>query len=126
MLAAALTLLLTIAPVYGAPNLKVGSTASYSLAASASTTQSCSARPSNYYNEPCLGIYPAAAFVYIYDNMTCSATNFSCGFSQQSLTVSAGTTVVWHNTRQLTHSLVSNATLNVRLPPFSSAPLSPS
>ena len=124
-LAAALTLLLTIAPVYGAPNLKVGSTASYNLAASVSTTQSCSASPSNYYNEACLGIYPATAFVYIYDNMTCSATNFSCGFSQQSLTVSAGTTVVWQNTGQLTHSVVSNATLNVGLESFSSGPLSP-
>ena len=123
-LAAALTLLLTIAPVYGAPNLKVGSTATYSLAASASTTQSCSASPSNYYNEACLGIYPATAFVYIYDNLTCTATKFSCGFSQSSFTVSAGTTVVWQNTGQLAHSVVSNTTLNIGLESFSSGPLS--
>jgi plastocyanin len=124
-LAAALTLLLTIAPVYGAPNLKVGSTASYSLAASVLTTQSCSASPANYYNQACLGIYPATTFLYVYDNMTCTATKFSCGFSQSSLTVIAGTTVVWQNTGQLTHSVVSNATVNVGLESFSSGPLSP-
>src|SRR5260370_40368680 len=72
-----------------------------------------------------MGIYPASAFVFIYDNMICSATTFSCGFSQQSLTVSAGTTVVWQNTGHLTHSAVSNATLNVGLESFSSGPLSP-
>jgi len=123
-LAAALTLLLTIAPVYGAPNLKVGSTASYSLAASVSTTQSCSASPANYYNEACLGIYPSTALVTIYDNMTCIATKFSCGFSPAFLTVSAGTSVVWQNTGQLTHSVVSNDTANLVSDSFNSGPLS--
>src|SRR5437660_12889028 len=80
-LAAALTLLLTIAPVYAAPNLKVGSTASFSLASSVSATQSCSASPASYYNEACLGIYPSTSFVTIYDNLTCTETKFSCGFT---------------------------------------------
>ena len=122
-LAAALTLILTIAPVYAAPNLKVGSTASYSLASSVSATQSCSASPASYYNEACLGIYPSTAFVTIYDNMTCTATKFSCGFSQPALFVSAGTTVVWENTGRLTHSVVSNDTANLVSDPFSSGPL---
>ena len=122
-LAAALTLLLTIAPVYGAPNLKVGSTASYGLAASISTTQSCSANPANYYNEGCLGIYPSSSFVTIYDNMTCTATKFTCGFSPTFLTVSAGTNVVWQNTGRLTHSIVSNDTANLVPDSFSSGPL---
>jgi plastocyanin len=122
-LAAALTLILTIAPVYAAPNLKVGSTASYSLASSVSATQSCSASPANYYNEACLGIYPSTTFVAIYDNLTCTATKFSCGFSQPYLFVSAGTTVVWRNTGQLTHSIVSNNTATMVPDPFSSGPL---
>ncbi len=122
-LATALALLLTIAPVYGAPNLKVGSTASYSLAASVSATQSCTASPASYYNEACLGIYPSTSFVTIYDNLTCTATKFSCGFSQPSLFVSAGTTVVWQNSGQLTHSIVSNNTANLVPDSFSSGPL---
>jgi plastocyanin len=122
-LAAALTLILTIAPVYAAPNLKVGSTASYSLASSISATQSCSASPTSYYNEACLGIYPSTSFVTIYDNLTCTATKFSCGFSQPSLFVSAGATVVWQNTGRLTHSVVSNDTANLVPDSFSSGPI---
>jgi plastocyanin len=122
-LAVALTLILTIAPVYAAPNLKVGSTASYNLAASISASQSCTASPANYYNEACLGIYPSTAFVSIYDNLTCTATKFSCGFSQPFLFVSAGTTVVWQNSGQLTHSVVSNNTANLVPDPFSSGPI---
>jgi plastocyanin len=122
-LAAALTLLLTVAPVFAAPDLKVGSTASYNLAASLAATQSCSASPANYYNEACLGIYPSAVFVTIYDNMSCTPTKFSCGFSQPSLFVSAGTTVVWQNTGRLTHSIVSNDTANLVPDSFSSGPI---
>lgn len=122
-LVVALTLILTIAPVYAAPNLKVGSTASYSLAASASTTQSCSASPSNYYNEACLGIYPSASFVTIYDNNTCTPTKLSCWFSQSSLFISAGSTVVWQNTGRLTHSVVSNDTANLVPDSFTSGPI---
>lgn len=124
-LAVAITLILTIAPVYAAPNLKVGSTASYSLSSSASATQSCSSSPSSYYNEACLGIYPSTTFVTIYDNLTCTATKFSCGFSQPSLFVSAGTIVQWQNTGQLTHSIVSNDTANLVPDSFSSGPLYP-
>jgi len=125
-LAAALTLLLTVAPVYGTPSLKVGSTASYNLAASLSATQSCSANPTTYYNEACLGIYPPPpAFVAIYDNATCTPAKFSCGFGQPSLSVSAGTNVVWQNNGQLTHSVISNDTVNLVADPFNSGPLSP-
>src|SRR5207302_10703085 len=106
-LAAALTLLLTIAPVYAAPNLKVGSTASYSLASSVSATQSCSASPASYYNEDCLRIDPPTSFVTIYDNLTCTATKHSCGSSQPASFASAGTIVVGDHTGRLTHSLVA-------------------
>ena len=123
-LAAVLALILTIAPAYAAPNLKIGSSASYSLVSSASAMQSCSASPANYYNEACLGIYPSTAFVTIYDNMTCSAKNFTCGFSQTFLTVSAGTNVVWQNTGRLTHTIVSNDTANLVPDSFNSGPLS--
>ena len=122
-LAAALTLLLTIAPVYGAPNLKVGATASYTLASSLAATQSCVASPANYYNEACLGIYPSASFVTIYDNMTCTATKSSCWFSQSSLFISAGSAVVWQNTGRLTHSVVSNDTANLVPDSFNSGPI---
>src|SRR5205807_6391253 len=80
-LAAALTLLLTIAPVYAAPNLKVGSTASFSLASSVSATQSCSASPASYYNEACLGIYPSTDFVTIFGNLQWSAKMSNDGFN---------------------------------------------
>ncbi len=125
-LAAALTLLLTVAPVYGAPNLKVGSTATYSLSASLSATQSCSANPATYYNEACLGIYPNTISIEIYDNSTCVVTKpYSCGFSQPSLSISSGTTVIWQNTGQLTHSIVSDDMLNQVPDHFNSGPLSP-
>src|SRR6267143_1789818 len=101
-LAAALTLILTIAPVYAAPNLKVGSTASYSLAASVSAMQSCSASPANYYNQACLGIYPPTVLVTISDDGHCgsqvSSDPFSalrCRFVPDNVTVSQGETVVW-------------------------------
>ena len=122
-LATAITLILTIAPAHAAPNLKVGSTASYSLASSVSATQNCSASPASYYNEACLGIYPSTAFVTIYDNLTCTATKFSCGFSQSSLFVSAGTIVIWQNSGQLTHSIVSDNTANLIPDSFSSGPI---
>ena len=122
-LAVALTLLLTIAPVYAAPDLKVGSTASFTLSSSLAAAQSCVASPANYYNEACLGIYPSAFFVTIYDNMTCTATKFSCGFSQSTSFISAGSTVVWQNTGRLTHSVVSNDTANLVPDSFTSGPM---
>lgn len=124
-LAVALTLLLTIAPVYGAPNLKAGSTATYNLAASLSATQSCSASPANYYNQACLGIYPPTVLVTVYDNGTCAQTTHSCWIGQPSAVASAGTNVVWENNGQLTHSVVSNDTANLVSDSFNSGPLYP-
>ena len=131
-LAAALTLILTIAPVYAAPNLKVGSTASYSLAASVSATQSCIASPANYYNQACLGIYPPTVLVTISDDGHCgtqvSSDPFSalrCRFVPDNVTVSQGETVVWINNGNQTHAVTANVTANGGLPTFNSGPIAP-
>ena len=124
-LAAALTLILAVAPVYAAPNLKVGSTATYTLAASLAATQSCSANPATYYNEACLGIYPRTAFVAIYDNFTCNTMKDGCTFGPPFSSISAGTTVIWQNNGQLTHSVVSNNTANPVSDSFNSGYLYP-
>ncbi len=133
-LAAALTLILAIAPVYAAPNLKVGSTASYSLAASVSATQSCTASPANYYNQACLGIYPPTAFVTISDDGHCGTGTFPpndpfsalrCRFTPDNVTLPVGGEVVWFNSGNITHAVASNATANTGLPSFNSGPITP-
>ena len=131
-LAAALTLILTIAPVYAAPNLKVGSTASYSLAASVSSTQSCTASPANYYNQACLGIYPPTVVVTISDDGHCGTQKPSdplsylrCRFVPDNVTVSQGETVVWINDGNLTHAVTANVTATGGLPAFNSGPIAP-
>ncbi len=131
-LAAALTLILAIAPVYAAPNLKVGSTASYSLASSVSATQSCSTSPANYYNQACLGIYPPTVLVTISDDGHCGTqmpsdplSYLRCRFVPDNVTVSQGETVVWVNNGNLTHAVTANVTANDRLPTFNSGPIAP-
>ncbi len=133
-LAAALTLILTIAPVYAAPNLKVGSTASYSLAASLSATQSCAASPASYYNQACLGIYPPTVFVTISDDGHCGKGTvplndpFSvlrCRFTPDNVTLPMGGEVVWFNSGNITHVVASNATANTGLPNFNSGAITP-
>ena len=133
-LAAALALILAVAPVYAAPNLRVGSTASYNLAASLAATQSCSASPAIYYNQACLGIYPPTIFVTISDDGHCGtgmANNndpFSvlhCRFTPDNMTLYQGGSVVWFNSGNITHAISSNTTANIGLPSFSSGPIFP-
>lgn len=133
-LAAALTLILAVAPVYAAPNLRVGSTASYNLAASLAATQSCSASPANYYNQACLGIYPPVVFVTISDDGHCGIGTgnindpFSvlrCRFTPDNVTLYQGGSVVWFNSGNITHAIMSNTTANIGLPSFSSGPIFP-
>jgi plastocyanin len=112
-LAAALALLLAVTPVSGAPALKVGSTASYTLAGSLLATQSCIADPSSYYLQGCLGYTPpekSTASVSIKDNGACTSNNSSCSFDPQFLTVRQGTTVTWTNTGTIVHTVVENYT----------------
>jgi phosphate transport system substrate-binding protein len=49
-------LLLTITPVYAAPSLSLGSTASYNLTGSLQASQNCSAIPSIYAGQVCSGL----------------------------------------------------------------------
>jgi len=133
-LAAALTLLLTIAPAYAAPNLKVGSTASYNIAASVSAAQSCTASPANYYNQACLGIYPPTIFVTISDDGHCGTgtlppndpfSALRCRFIPDNVTLPLGGEVVWFNSGNITHAVASNATANIGLLSFDSGPIAP-
>jgi len=134
-LVAALTLIiLIIAPVYAAPNLKVGSTASYRLTSSVSATQSCSASPASYYIEACLGIYPPTVFVTISDDGHCGTGTlppndpFSvlrCRFTPDNVTLPVGGEVIWFNSGNITHAVASNATANTGLPSFNSGPITP-
>jgi plastocyanin len=133
-LAAALALMLTVAPVYAAPNLKIGSTASYNLATSVSATQSCTASPANFYNQACLGIYPPTAFVTISDDGHCGTgtlppndpfSALRCRFTPDNVTLPIGSEVVWFNSGNITHAITSNTTANIGLPSFSSGPIFP-
>ena len=132
-LAAALALLLTVAPVYAAPNLKVGSTSSYSLAASLSATQSCTAAPIAYAYRACVGISSAIPYqVTSLDQYNCKGQGINdpfialeCRYVPANLTVTQGSTVTWFNDGNVTHTVTSNVTANVGLPSFSSGPLSP-
>jgi hypothetical protein len=132
-LAAALTLILTIAPVYAAPNLKVGSTASYALASSLSATQSCTAAPIAYAYQVCVGVSPAIPYqVTILDQYNCKGLGINdpflaleCRYIPANLTVTQGSTVTWFNDGNVTHTVTANVTANVGLPSFASGPLSP-
>ena len=58
-------MLLTLAPVYGTPALKVGSTASYSFVSSLSATQSCTAAPIAYAYQACVGVSPSPSPIFV-------------------------------------------------------------
>ncbi len=132
-LAAALTLLLTVAPVYGTPSLKVGSTASYSLTSSLSATESCTAAPIAYAYQACVGVSPAIPYqATILDQYNCKGQGINdpflaleCRYIPANLTVTQGSTVTWFNDGNVTHTVTANVTANVGLPSFASGPLSP-
>ncbi len=113
-----------IAPVYAAPSLSLGATASYSLTGKIQATQSCTATPLAYASQACLGYSPPSPnyFVSIISQNNC-ANAVECSFLPASLTVTEGSTVTWTNNGNVTHSIVANATANVGLPSFSSGTL---
>lgn len=132
-LAVALTLLLTVAPVYGAPNLKVGSTAAYNLTARLQATQSCTADPIQYASRACTGVSSISESpVTILDQHNCSEVGINdpfvyleCRYVPANLTVTAGTTVIWFNRGNVTHTVTANVTANIGLPSFASGPIAP-
>ena len=128
ILAAALALFLAVSPVSAAPALKVGSTASYTLAGSLNATQNCKADPLSYFAQACLGYTPpqnSTASILIRDNVTCAQNDKTCSFEPSLLTVPQGTFVTWTNIGTVAHSVVSNVTANMGLPSFMNGNISP-
>ncbi|HEX9196452.1 MAG TPA: hypothetical protein VF906_01530 [Candidatus Bathyarchaeia archaeon] len=123
-LVGAITLLLLAAtPVYGAPSLSLGSSASYNLNGTLQVSQSCTSDPAIYTSQACAPPSTGkttVANVTILDDGSCSSSGDSaCSFSPMFAPVSQGGMVVWTNLGTLEHDVRSNATTNVGLPNFS-------
>jgi plastocyanin len=116
-------LLLTITPVYAAPSLGLGSTASYNLTGKIQVSQSCTSDPVLYASQACTGfsaVNLSSANVAILDDSKCSpGGDPACSFSPTFVSVSQGDMVVWTNLGTLQHDVKSNSTANFGLPSFS-------
>jgi hypothetical protein len=112
-------LLLAVAPVYAAPSLSLGSTASYALSGQIQASQNCTAVPANYTLQACYGITPLppppppapppTITVWIEDNGVCQANELSCKFVPAVVNASQGSTVIWKNNGTLAHMVSSNS-----------------
>ncbi len=117
--------LLAVSPVYGAPSLALGSTASYALTGSLKAQQSCTADPIAYAYQACTGISTFTQYsVTILGQSKCSSA-FECSYIPANLTVPQGSTVTWFNEGNATHTVTSNQTLDVGLPGFDSGTMFP-
>ncbi len=123
--------LIAITPVYASPSLSLDSTASYSLTANVQTSQTCTASPAMYESQACYGAYtspPETVYVSIVDDSQCSAyynnSPVLCRFVPSAVTLPQGSTVVWSNNGNLTHSVTANQTVN-GVPLFDSGPIVP-
>ena len=123
--------LIAITPVYASPSLSLDSTASYSLTANVQTSQTCTASPAMYESQACYGAYtspPETVYVSIVDDSQCSAyynnSPVLCRFVPSAVTLPQGSTVVWSNDGNLTHSVTANQTVN-GVPLFDSGPIVP-
>jgi len=116
-------MLLAVAPVYAAPPLSLGSSASYDLTGKIQVSQSCTSDPAIYTPQACAPPStgnPTVANVTILDDGSCSSSGDpACSFSPMFAPVSQGGMVVWTNLGTLQHDVKSNATANIGLPNFS-------
>jgi hypothetical protein len=120
-LACAVTLLLlAVGPVYAAPSLSLGSTASYDLTGKIQASQNCTAVPANYTLQACYGItppppppLPPTVTVWIDDNGICQTNEPSCQFIPAVINVPQGSTIIWKNNGTLVHmvTVYSNSTV---------------
>jgi len=114
--------LLAVAPVYAAPSLRLGSTASYNLTGKLQVDQSCTADQLAYASQACLGystVTVSNAYVTIFDDGHCSpGGDPACYFSPSYVSVSQGSFVSWYVSGMLRHDVKSNATANIGLPTF--------
>jgi plastocyanin len=113
-------LLLAVAPVYAAPSLGLGSTASYNLTGKIQASQNCTAIPANYTLQACFGIAPPlppppppTVTVWIEDNGICQTNEPSCQFAPAAINASQGSTIIWKNNGTLVHTVTvySNSTV---------------
>ncbi len=123
---------LAVYPVYGSPSLSLGSTTTYSLTGSVHTSQNCTANPASYESQACYGaiyVAPQTVTVSILEDSQCGQyynfTQTQCRFSPTWITLSQGSTVVWRNDGNQTHSVVANETGSTGTPLFSSGTLQP-
>ncbi len=117
--------MLTVAPVYAVPSLSLDSTSSYTLTAKLQVDQSCSASPVAFAGQACQGfVTTSEAFVAIEDDSHWSPIgDHACTFSPTLVSLPLGSSVLWENFGNLTHTVTSNATLNGMLPGFDSGPI---
>ncbi len=93
--------------------------ANYNMAATTTNIQDCTSSNATIAAFVCST--QSSAQVILNDDGICSANDTHCSFSPSSINVTAGMTVVWHDTGSITtnHNLISNATANGSLPSFS-------
>jgi len=115
-------LLLAVAPVYAAPSLSLGSSASYNLTGKIQVDQSCTSDPISYAYQACGGvsvIITIPTYVMIFDDGQCSPSgDTNCRFSPSSVSLPQGSPVIWTVSGSLQHVVVSNNTANFGLPSF--------
>ncbi len=119
LVGAFILLLLAMAPVYAAPSLSPGSTASYDLTGKIQAGQNCTAAPANFTLQACYGITPPSPLplppppptvtVWIEDNSICQTNEPSCQFTPAVSNVPQGSTITWKNNGTLVHTVSSNA-----------------
>ena len=110
-------ILLMIASAGATPSMNLSSFANYQLAASTTNVQSCTTANVTIAAFVCAN--QSSVQVAINGDGACTFNSTSCFFSPATTTVTAGMSVTWHDTGNLSHNIVSNATTNGSLPPFS-------
>ncbi len=103
---------LSIVPVYAAPSLSLGSTASYTISGNVSIYQACSTSPVLYTQQACNGAgSPQSSYVQINDSGQCgplNSTSIDCQFVPSDITIPSGTWLYWINEGILTHEVQEN------------------
>jgi plastocyanin len=110
-------ILLMIASAGAAPSMNLASFANYHLVATTTNIQSCSTANVTIAALVCAN--QSSVQVAINGDGQCAFNSTSCFFSPASVAITAGMSVTWHDIGNVYHNIVSDATANGSLPPFS-------
>src|SRR5437899_3312767 len=106
-----------IASAGAAPSMNLPSFANYQLSASTTNIQSCTTANVTIAALVCAN--QSSVQVTINGDGACASNSTYCFFSPASTAITAGMSVTWHDIGNVYHNIVSNATTNGSLPPFS-------